>query len=187
MIFRIIILSLLTPVQRWMQKIGNPEPKISSFFAEYAVKNLEDGDLLLSKEDWRLTNLFVPGKWGHAAVFYQGNVIEAIGSGVRKENVHRWLYQKDSVCILRPRIKKELRSCIGTVCRAQIGKPYDYEFIADADSFYCSELYVWAHNQFCAPVAMLRFKKYMFLETSTPQALYDMRQKYFDMIAEELN
>lgn len=61
--FRNLILRMLTPIQKVMQKIGKPEPKIKGNFVMKLIPMLEDGDLLLSREDWRLTNPFVPGFW----------------------------------------------------------------------------------------------------------------------------
>lgn len=185
---RIWLLNILTPIQKIMSKLGNPEPKVSAHFTENIIKQLEDGDLLFSRENWKLTNLFVPGYWGHVATYRGGKIIEAVGSGVRQENVHRWFYQKDSIAVFRPILRKELRGCIGAVCLAEVGRPYDYHFIADNKAFYCSELYVWAYNQFVGLDQQLYFERRWGAETSTPQDLYDIADNnVFIKLGEERN
>jgi uncharacterized protein YycO len=162
---RIFILRLLIPVQKVMQLIGNPEPKIQSRFVQRVVDQIQDGDLLLSRENWRLTNPFVPGYWGHAATYYQGNVIEAVGTGVRSVNIYQWLYQKDSVALLRASLlTEEVRAQIGILAKSQVGKKYDFIFKPHNAQWFCSELWIWGHNK----VAPRHIKP-----DGTPQDLYD--------------
>lgn len=167
-----------------MQKIGNPEPQISYQFVDEATKVLKNGDLLLSRENWRLTNPFVPGFWGHAAVYKDGFAIEAIGTGVRRENIYRWMYQKDSIAILRPRSGNG--ELIASIAEAQIGAEYDFLFEPNAKAFYCSELYVYSYN-WAHDTKRIYLIDQFGVETSTPQDLYNLRENVFDVIKEERN
>lgn len=163
-----------------MQGIGNPEPAIRSGFVNKLIPLLEDGDLLLSREEWRLTNPFIAGFWGHAAVYHQGQVIEAVGNiykrkgwrwvrtggGVIATDVFQWLYQKDHACARRAHlIDNGVRSQIGLWAWRQKGKGYDYCFWKGTKTFYCSELFVWAYNMVAS---VLKFQK----ATITPEDLY---------------
>jgi uncharacterized protein YycO len=186
---RLLILNILTPVQKVMQRLGNPEPRISYQFVRKIVPQLKDGDILLSRENYRLTNIFVPGFWGHAAIYRKGYAIEAIGSGVRKEDIYRWLYQKDSVCVLRTRLDENDTKAAATIAVHQIGAPYDYLFSPEAKAFYCSELVTYAYDKVTSGKFPFKPRKSFGVETSTPQDLYNAAviDGKFDLIFEEKN
>lgn len=171
-----------------MQTIGNPEPRISHEFVELVLKNIQVGDVLLSRERWRLTNPFVPGYWGHAAIYFGSDkVIEAIGSGVRDESLLRWLYQKDSVAILRPvGLQRDECELAARIAFAQKGLPYDYQFVPNANAFYCSELVTFAYAS--ATAGRFNFYPRETLGTNTvlPQDFWDAIDK-FDRVASEIN
>jgi hypothetical protein len=189
---RRLILRLLTPLQRIAQRIGNPEPRITTRFADSVLQDLQNGDLLLSREEWKITNPFVPGFWGHAAIYYNGQIVEAVGdykdeetgrllNGVRFQDPRRWLFQKDHVAHLRLSLPQKERNDIGIVAHWQQGKRYDYSFWPNADEFYCSELFVYAHN-----VVAWYDKITLPQDTITPQNLYEMRGR-LELLREEIN
>lgn len=186
---RLVILNLLTPVQKWMQTIGNPEPRISYRFVREAVPLLMDGDILLSREEWRLTNPFVPGTWGHAAIYRKGFAIEAIGSGVRREDIFRWMYQKDSIAVIRPvGVDAEDMKGAAVIASQQIGAPYDYLFEPSAKAFYCSELITYAYDVVTCGKFPFKPRESFGVETSTPQDLYNaISDGKFTLIIEEIN
>jgi uncharacterized protein YycO len=178
---RRLILSALTPVQKWAQKIGNPEPRISEKFVNDLKAKIQDGDILLSREEWRLTNPFVPGFFGHSAMYRDGRVIEAVGEGVRSECYYRWMYSKDHVAALRPPLSQAVRYIASTIARDQIGAPYDYQFEDDPKAFFCSELTRYAYR--------IATDGKFDPSTMTPQDQYDAckNAKTFDLILEEIN
>ena len=93
---------------------------------------LKPGDILLTRRDGYLTNTFLPGHWGHAAMYigtpddlraigaesvidvFQGNdkdgfpfaAIEAIGEGVRFSSAE-FAMAANSLAVLRPKLSPD--------------------------------------------------------------------------------
>lgn len=181
-----------------MQKLGNPEPRLSVAFTNQAKKIIRTGDILLSHENLKLTNLFVPGYWGHAAMYKHGKVIEAIGdysylgkkyNGVRLEDYYRWCYQKDSAVLLRPKFSHHyINSLAAHYAAEQVLKPYDYGFSPNTKAFYCSELCTYAYDEAMKDFGLASpfvLRKQFGVLTSTPQDFYD--SGLFDILLEERN
>lgn len=144
---RSFLLRAATPIQKVMQKIGNPEPKITSKFVNQLEAMIQPGDILGSREDWRFTNLFIPGYWSHIAVYVGGGyVVEAIGTGVRIITLEEFCYTKDSVFMLRVHKPKIMREHAAIRARSIVGKKYDYIFNSTDEEFYCSEVADYAYN-----------------------------------------
>jgi uncharacterized protein YycO len=129
---------------------------------------LKPGDILLEKTPFRLTDSFIPGHWGHVAIWigteeelkdlglwddpvvrpYQTEIsagkciVEALRPGVTMNTVEHFL-NIDDLGILRrePVLDRDtLRHHILLALR-QVGKAYDFNFdIETADKIVCSEL-----------------------------------------------
>ena len=103
------------------------------------------GDVLLGRTFGELTNLFIPGKYKHAALFACGvsdypYAIEAIGTGVQKSDLIDFMLKRDIVGIYRMKgIDYKQSVDIVELAKKYIGFPYDYEFRSDNKAFYCSE------------------------------------------------
>ncbi len=127
---------------------------------------LQPGDILLEKTPFRLTDRFIPGHWGHVAVWLGSDsevrtllgddplltphlrrlasgagVCEALRNGVQLNPLAHFL-DIDDVAVLRcpsqdPAAQAEhLRRCL-----RQLGKAYDFNFdVETADRIVCSEL-----------------------------------------------
>lgn len=139
------------PVQKWMQKIHPPEPNFTYHQAICLIPVLQAGDILISKNHMRLTNLFIPGSWSHAAI-YDGMIIyEAVGTGVQKVHPIEWFLKCNDFAVLRPNSKLSERARHEMVAwlRSIEGRPYDYsfDFSTTQQAFYCSELayLAWAN------------------------------------------
>ena len=126
------------------------------------ARRLRPGDVLLEKTPFRLTDRFIPGHWGHVALWVGtadevramagepsseaaarlvagAGVCEALRDGVQLNTLDHFL-NIDDLCILRPRDPARVP---GAVRRAlqQLGKEYDFNFdVQTVDRIVCSEL-----------------------------------------------
>ena len=171
------LLGWSVPVQRLMQLMGKPEPLITDGQFLQITSQLRDGDVVLSRENWRFTSLFIPGFWTHAAIYVGGYVYEAVGDaegGVRRVLAARWVAGKDHVALLRPSFSLTL-SAVSQFLEAQLGAHYDYEFgaISGQKVWYCSEL-VYAALLVGDPGAPIELRETLGLPTVTPQDFRNM-------------
>ncbi len=129
---------------------------------------LKPGDILLEKTPFRLTDQFIPGHWGHAAIWIgteaelkqlgiwhhplvkeyhaqikKGHgVVEALRSGVQISPLSHFL-NIDDLAILR-NSKLDNRTVLADrilLALRQVGKEYDFNFdVETTDKIVCSEL-----------------------------------------------
>ena len=141
---------------------------------------LRAGDVLVSFSFGELTNLFIEGKYKHAAMYVgNGKVVEAVGQGVHALDFEEFCASKDKIAILRSVF------CTQETCKiaamnvvSQIGKPYDYYFELSEKSFYCAELITWAY--FNATIGLSPFTKRetMGVQTVLPIDFYNAKAKF---------
>lgn len=144
-----MLLKASIPVQKWMQKIHPPEPNLSYMDALHVTAELQLGDILISKNHMRLTNLFIPGDWSHAAIYDGYKIIEAVGTGVQEVHPVEWFLKCNDFAVLRPNavLTSEAQTLMYMWLRGKIGKPYDYMFeFSGNEALYCSELAFYAWN-----------------------------------------
>ncbi len=152
--------------------IGLFEIRRGKLFGQPALQNelerlLEPGDILLERTPFRLTDAFIPGHWGHSAIWVgteadlrllelwnepvvsrhheaireRRMVVEALRSGVKLNRLDRFLNVDDlAVLRLRQDARRERRNAIIQALR-QVGKHYDFLFdVETTDRIVCSEL-----------------------------------------------
>jgi uncharacterized protein YycO len=135
---------------------------------------LNAGDVLLEKTPFRLTDSFIPGHWGHAAIWIgseselrdlglwehpivikyhepirQGRgVVEALRSGVEMNGLKHFM-NVDDLAVLRHRdLDREDRRQIIVQTLRQVGKAYDFNFDAQStNKIVCSELIYHAYGE----------------------------------------
>lgn len=152
--------------------VGLVETRKGKLYQQHSIENdllnkLQAGDILLEKTPFRLTDQFIPGYWGHAAVWIgnekelrelglwdeplikpwqekikQGHsIVEALRSGVELDPLSHFMNIDDMVILRDKKISKmQLRKVIINAFR-QLGKDYDFNFdITTSDKIVCSEL-----------------------------------------------
>lgn len=136
---------------------------------EFVGSRLHPGDILLEKTPFRLTDRFIPGHFGHAAIYVGGTeqlrrlglasnplirqylteissghtIVEALRDGTQLSDLEHFL-NIDDLAILRPKpgvvSKEEVREAI-SLAFSHIGKAYDFNFDTNTwDAIVCSEL-----------------------------------------------
>lgn len=140
---------------------------------EKVASEVRAGDILLEKTPFRLTDAFIPGHWGHVAVWvgneaelralgiwdhpvvrpYQDNiragrgVVEALRSGVEMNTLARFLNVDDLGVLRQAAIDDKTRAEVILQALRQVGKAYDFNFdVESTDRIVCSELVYHAYG-----------------------------------------
>lgn len=134
---------------------------------------LRAGDVLLEKTPFRLTDSFIPGHWGHAALWVGSEaelrelgiwnhpvvlphqakisagrgVVEALRSGVKMNTLAHFLNVDDMAALRHASISDERRAEVIIQTLRQVGKAYDFNFdVESTDRIVCSELLYHAYG-----------------------------------------
>ena len=152
-------------IKRPLKKPKNQtfEKRVTPNILNEIQNSLEPGDIIVTRHDDALSNLFLPGYWPHAA-FYMGspsqleernipspsvkehNIIESKKDGVKFRPLSETLYV-DHFVILRPTISPSaITSAIQTAI-SHAGKRYDFLFdFTQANRLACTELIYRAYH-----------------------------------------
>lgn len=146
------ILWLLTPIQKFLQRAGRQETRMTYQQVSDVLLLIKQGDIVLSFEYGRPTSILIKGFFDHAAIVTSKlTIMEAVGDrwvdnknigGVREVDLEEWLYKKDYVAVIRPSYKDgDLTNKLAAAAALYYkGKGYDYKFERGDESVYCSEL-----------------------------------------------
>ena len=134
---------------------------------------MKAGDILLEKTPFRLTDSFIPGHWGHAAVWvgceaelrelgiwdhpvvrpHQARlrgghgVVEALRSGVEMSSLEHFLNIDDLAVLRHAELTPEQRAAVILQTLRQVGKAYDFNFNAETTNrVFCSKLVYLAYG-----------------------------------------
>ncbi len=147
-----------------LNKKNSIKKRVSQKIMSEIHASLEPGDIIVTRHDDALSNLFLPGYWPHAA-FYMGSpqqlkqlgithhltapehdIIEAKKDGV-KFRAHAETLNVDHFVILRPKISKEARVKAVSNAISHAGKRYDFLFdFTKANRLACTELIYRAYH-----------------------------------------
>jgi len=134
---------------------------------------LRAGDILLEKTPFRLTDTFIPGHWGHAALWIGSEdelralglwdhelvvphrdairagrgIVEALRNGVQTSSLESFS-NVDDLAVLRDAAAADAqRAEIVLLALRQLGKAYDFNFdVETTDRIVCSELVYLAYT-----------------------------------------
>ena len=123
-----------------------PRRKIKAVHYLLAKHNLRPGDIILTKTNGYLSNLFI-GKWTHAGIYsgYDSVVEATTEGGVGEKHLIDFLLTKDKIKIIRPvNLTDQFIRLAIRRAKSHIGKPYDFKFQPSTNAFYCSELLLYA-------------------------------------------
>jgi hypothetical protein len=109
---------------------------------------LEPGDILVSRDNHRLSTLLVPGFWTHASVCVDKmvgvrddyEIGEMTRIGYTKSTFFDLCRENDHIAILRPDWEDDYRNLFIEACKAYEQTGYDFSFRKGVASLYCSEL-----------------------------------------------
>jgi uncharacterized protein YycO len=134
---------------------------------KFVSNKLKAGDILLEKTPFRLTDKFIPGHWGHAAIWIgteselkqlgiwhhpvvkkyhhkirQGNfVVEALRPGVQLNSLQHFINIDDLAILRHTNQNGKTRAERIILTLRQVGKEYDFNFdVETTDKIVCSEL-----------------------------------------------
>ena len=149
---------------------------------QHVLGELRAGDILLEKTPFRLTDSFIPGHWGHAAIWvgteaelrelgiweHQAvlphhdairagrGVAEALRSGVELNTLPHFMNIDDLAVLRRASTSPETRAAAILQTLRQIGKEYDFNFNAETtDRMFCSKLVYLAYGDIDWPTSRM--------------------------------
>lgn len=144
--------------------------------------SLKAGDILLEKTPFRLTDTFIPGHWGHAAIWvgnagelrelgiwehpvvkpFQADilagrgVVEALRSGVQTNPMSHFLNVDDLAVLRHPTQSRQERAEVILYTLRQVGKAYDFNFDAETTHrIFCSKLVYLAYGNLQWPTSRM--------------------------------
>lgn len=147
---------------------------------ERVAKSARAGDILLEKTPFRLTDTFIPGHWGHAAIWVGSEselrelgiwdhpvvrayhaeiragrgVVEALRAGVVMNPLRHFLNIDDLALLRQGELSDSQRAEVILQTLRQVGKAYDFNFDAQTtDRIVCSELVYHAYGHLDWPTA----------------------------------
>lgn len=149
---------------------------------ERVKSTLQAGDILLEKTPFRLTDTFIPGHWGHAAVWIGSetelralgiwehpvtrkhheairagrSVVEALRSGVEINPIEHFMNIDDLGVLRHTSLPRQKRAEVILQALRQVGKPYDFNFDAQTTHrVFCSKLVYLAYGDLQWPTSRM--------------------------------
>lgn len=110
---------------------------------------LNTGDIILTKDNWKLTSFLIPGEFSHAAlcvdkgIYTPFEIAEMTHENFSKSSFYDLCREADRVVIVRCRDWDDSYiKVVTSKCKSFDGTSYDIHFDLGVKSLYCSELVV---------------------------------------------
>jgi uncharacterized protein YycO len=197
MTFRAWLLNTVHPIVRWWGRLHFPFTHKMVTGTDYYAgwPSFRPGTIFLTRTRGEFSAALIPGFWTHGAIYTPDPaqkidelVTEAVGVGVRREDLITFMTTKDYLVALEPKFlganKDAIMARAAALATEQIGKPYDYDFefqISDQKAFYCSELVWWSYDRACAEAGVTSPfvpRKTMGEPTVTPNDIFSATSKF---------
>lgn len=105
--------------------------------------HLKPGDVIVTRHDDAMSNLFLPGFWPHSALWLgaeDGDILEAKKDGVLMRGIEETL-QVDAFVVIRPKLQKREIEIALDRASEHAGKLYDFVFdFRTTDRLVCTEV-----------------------------------------------
>lgn len=152
---RLGILEASIPIVKILGSVSAPfsHKKVTGTHFYHLMSRLTSGVVLVTRTSGELSNLLIPGRYSHAAIYtgvrpllIDGQpveapvVAEAVGSGTRARDLLSFLTSKDEVLAFAPAFASEDQMATAADwAMTKLGIPYDFTFEPTNKAFYCSE------------------------------------------------
>lgn len=126
----------------WRFRFSNYYAETTGQEFDKAVRVLQRGDIIFSKDRHKVVSLLIPGKVSHAALYIsETEVIEATHLGVQTSTLFDFFKESDFVIAGRcESFDTDYVERVIVKARQFIGKPYDASLTLGTNALYCSEL-----------------------------------------------
>lgn len=148
-----------------------------------AKKDMQPGDIILTRTYGEATTLLIPGYWKHTAIYIgEDEIVHANSHGVIYDYLADLLLHTDEFMVLRAKnIPEDMGDSIAAYVQSFIGVEYDFGLeLDDPTTMYCSELAYRAIND--RVVDFLVPNKVWGIETFSPDDFSDLVHKDFELI-----
>ncbi len=124
---------------------NKPEPEKN---VNRLMPHLQKWDIILQKSPGRMTDNFIPGYFGHAAIYMGNSVfVEGVQKGVTTTDPFHFAEGGSFLVIRFKNISEEKEKRIQQLVNGQIGKKYDFNFNVNSPGrLFCSELIYFVYD-----------------------------------------
>lgn len=157
------VAELKQPRRNSYSVLAKGDKRVTPEMLKEISNKLMPGDVIITRHDDALSNLFLPGFWPHAA-FYMGNaiqlntlnisnsnypdceIIESKKDGVKFRPLHETL-SVDNFIVIRPHLSADFLTKVVQCAMSHAGKRYDFLFdFTQANRLACTELIYRAYH-----------------------------------------
>jgi uncharacterized protein YycO len=154
---------------------------MSSADIQSARRSLKPGDILAARNEAAATTNFIEwlgSRWTHVAVYLgDGRVLEALdNSGVVETTLPKFMRRYTRVAVYRPSSDWNVEAGL-SYGRAQVGKGYNFAFIFNDKSFYCSQLLFRVFSAGGLELASPRRNRMGYPIVNPDELIYDNREQ----------